>query len=226
MIQHLNYKAEDGVLIEADVNDIHKEIRFSDIEPFWSCANEEVFENGRAYVFGNLIAFFILVASGQGGVIIIWDTEKECVVHISEAAFCEAVYLFKERVYYLCQVSNYNTPSHLRLYSIPMFTMDAGKTGERLYCQSPCEVFDRDHFYTNADLRVSDKGILVKIDDKVIRYSGSPDLSVVSKRNEEYAWLYDVFIDNPSNHNFQIVEEDGFSEKIDMDKYKVFGWLT
>ena len=162
MIQNLNYKAEGNVLIGYDVNSIHKEIKFSDIEPFWNYANEEDFENGRAYVFGTLIAFSILVASGQGGVIIIWDTEKECVVHISEAAYSEAVYLFMERVYYLCQVSNYNTPSHLRLYSIPLFTMDVDKSGERLYCQSPCKVYDTDHLYTNADLKVSDKGILVK----------------------------------------------------------------
>ena len=50
------------MLIEADVNGEHKEILFSDIEKYWNYATEEDFEGGRAYVYGDSIAFSILVS--------------------------------------------------------------------------------------------------------------------------------------------------------------------
>ncbi|WP_303826287.1 hypothetical protein [Ruminococcus flavefaciens] len=224
MIENLDYKGSDGILIVADVNNVHKEIRFSDIEPLWEHANEDEFEGGRAYIVGSNIVFTILVASGQGGVIIVWDTEKECVTHISEAAYCQALYVFENKVFYLCDISNFVIPSHLQMYVIPLGTMDAWKEGKRIYCQSPCQVYDRDNDYETIDVKVSaDAGILVKVDDKIYRYSESLDPTILSKRSAKFSYLYDVFTEKTSDHTF---EEGLLGEKIDKDKYRVFGWLT
>ena len=224
MIENLNYKAESGVLIEADINGVHKEILFSDIEKYWDYATEDDFESGRVYVHDNQIVFTILVAGGQGGVIAAWDTEKECVTHISDGSYCQALYVHDDKIWYLCDVSNFMIPSHLQMYVIPLYTMDANKDGKRIFCQSPCQIYDRGCSYKTIDVKVSDEaGILVKADSKIYRYSESLDPDVLAKRNEEFAWLYDVFTEDPFNHKF---EEGVLGEKIDVDKCNIFGWLT
>ena len=224
MVKNLEYKASNGILIEADVNYVHKVIRFSDIEPLWDHANEDEFEDGRVYAIGSNIVFTILVAGRQGGVIVVWNTEKECVTHISEASYCQALYIFENEIFYLCDVSNFVVPSHLQMYVIPLGTMGAQKEGKRIYCQSPCKVYDRDNNYETIDIKVSaESGILVKIDDKIYKFSESPDSPTLSKYNVEYSHLYDVFTKDTSEHNF---EKGMRGIKSNMDKYSIFGWLT
>lgn len=125
MIENISYPGENGVLIEADVNGLHKKILFSDIEPYWGYSNEDEFEGGRAEAFDDFIMFTISAASGQGGIIVIWDVNKNCVLHISEASYCVAFSIYNEFVYTLCGVSNFVTPFHYELYATPIFTKDA-----------------------------------------------------------------------------------------------------
>ena len=110
------------------------------------------------------------------------------------------------------------------MYVIPLHTMDAYEGGQRIYCQSPCQIYDRGCSYKTIDVKVSDEaGILVKADSKIYRYSDTLDFNVLSKRNEEFAWLYDVFKKDSSNHKS---EEDSNSKNSGIDKIRVFGWLT
>lgn len=203
MIKNLNYTAKNGILIEADVDGIHKQILFSDIEPFWSYANEDDFEGGYANIKDDYIIFTILVASSQGGVIVIWDTKKDCVVHISEGSYCLTASIYKDRVFYLCDVCNYTMPSHYQMYSIPLYTMDSYKEGTRLYNQNPCKITENN--IKSIRLKVDEAGISVIVNNNAYCYSDTLDEAVNTVRKEEYSWLY---------------------EETDLNIAKVFGWLT
>ena len=122
-----------------------------------------------ANIKDDYIIFTILVASSQGGVIVIWDTKKDCVVHISEGSYCLTAAIYKDRVFYLCDVCNYTMPSHYQMYSIPLYTMDSYEEGTRLYNQNPCKITENNI-----------KSIRLKVDE-----------TVNTVRKEEYAWLYE-----------------------------------
>lgn len=205
MIENVQIVGEGDVIIEAEIDGVASEIKFSDIAPFWEYANEEDYESGRAYVYEDYIAFTMLTHSGQGGIIVVWDTNDESVVHISEAAYCQALSIFEDNIYYLCDVSNFVTPSHIQLYSVPLFTMDASESGERIYCEEPSQFYNQENPPQFFEIDASDSGIIVMIDEEEVLYSSSLDEEYLTSYNDEYSWLYD----HSSKQNTEI-----------------FGWLT
>lgn len=222
MITNISYPGENGVLIEADVDGIHEQIKFSDVLPYWSYATEDDFEGGRAYVKDDYIIFTILVASSQGGVIVVWDTKKKGIVHISNGDYCTAVAIYNDTLFYLCNVYDFVTPSHYQMYSISLNTMDVSDCGKRLYCQNPCKIEEKS--INDIDLKVNEHGIQVIINrEKTYTYSDTIEETINTVRNENYSWLYDVFTEDSSAHIF---EDDSLGGKVDLNIRKVYGWLT
>ena len=67
MIKSVNYVADQETLICVETNDAKLKIKYSDLEPYWSYANPDDFEAGRASIQDDFLIFTMLVAGGQGG---------------------------------------------------------------------------------------------------------------------------------------------------------------
>lgn len=126
-IDMLQYVADENVLLQYKADGKIETIPFSAIREYWEYATSECFEGGSAYVCGSHIIGFITVASGQGGVVFVWNVFTHKIEHISEGAYTISVLLHDGQVYNLCCVENYITPAHFVLGRINLGTKDAYK---------------------------------------------------------------------------------------------------
>lgn len=100
MLTDLQYVADNGTLIEYKDDGKTNSILFSDVIGYWDNANEEKFEGGVSCVINDSqILFTIMVASGQGGVLFIWDVQSRKIVHASNAYFCVAANIYNDKLF-------------------------------------------------------------------------------------------------------------------------------
>ena len=99
----------------------------------------------------------MLIASGQGGVVCVWDCEQNKLVHISEGSYCVAATLANGKLYTLHDISNYCMPYHLRVFSCPFGTMDANHEGMALYADEPVRIENYTKTVPSSELLVSGK---------------------------------------------------------------------
>ena len=125
------------VLLEGDINSRHIVIHFSDIKPFWEYATEEDYEDGKAVLFGEKLLFTMRTASGQGGIVAVWNTETNQIEHLSEASYCVAAAVKDEVVYILRCISNFVTPAKLMLTAVDYGVIDAFDEGKEINCTLP-----------------------------------------------------------------------------------------
>ena len=132
MIENVRFIAADGILLAGYINGTAFQLPFSDIEPYWSYANEDDFEYGFAKIFDDKLLITLLTASSQGGVVVLWDAYTETIEHVSDGSFCIAVDMDDEKVYKLLNVATYTTESNLQVWEAPLGMMDASGDGKRL----------------------------------------------------------------------------------------------
>ncbi len=173
-MKEIEYVARKGVLIK--VKDEHevKEIRFSDIKPFWQYATESYFEGGNALLLDNIVVFSIIVASGQGEVIVGWDLEQDKVIHISNADYCIDFAIYKDMLYMLFDVNNYTTPSNISVYRIPFGTMDANNVGTKLCSENSINI------HGELKIEVNESGIFIVSNNSRITFASSPENALIS----------------------------------------------
>ena len=136
-IGNLDYKARDGVLISYSKNNQEKTIHFEDVFEIWDYLTEDSFEGGRAYIWGQYIAFSALVASRQDGVFFVWNTVTEKFDHYSRCPYFADAIWYSDDIYILSEVSNFVTPYHLEMWVVPFGTKDRTEDGHRVYCDNP-----------------------------------------------------------------------------------------
>lgn len=110
------------------MDDKEYSIPFAPIAKYWEYANEEDVERAKMTLLdnGNLL-IALTTASGQGGVVAVWDTKKHQLIHISEAAFAVAASVYRGCVYTLCCISHWGAKDSFSVTKAPLGTMDAWK---------------------------------------------------------------------------------------------------
>ena len=100
------------------------------IDEVWGNDYVQEIEGYSVFPSGDLLVLILSVASGQGGVIVLWDYKRNKVIHISEGAFVCSVALIEDKVVSLRLVSSFTTPTHFGYTVCPIETMDAWKEFE------------------------------------------------------------------------------------------------
>lgn len=119
-------------------------IPFSALKKYWDYADEDDIEGGNMIPLndGNILIFFT-TASDQGGVVFIWDTEKDEIVHVSEGAYTIAASIYKGEVFTLRYIHYWGITPYLAWSKAPAKTMDAWSETEIHkiegidYCEGP-----------------------------------------------------------------------------------------
>ena len=132
--------------------------------------------------------FTFLTASGQGGVVCVWDCAQNKLVHISGGAYCVSATLADGKLYMLRDISNFCTPYHLRVFACPFGTMDANVEGAALFADQPTKIDNYSETVPLAKLRVAKGRIVVVIGDKEITFAADENSAYTMK--DEYAAYY------------------------------------
>lgn len=139
-IQLLKFVAKTNTLLQYEVDGKIEIIPFSAIREYWEYATGEDFEGGSAYVSGSYIVGFITVASGQGGIVFVWNVVNQKIEHVSEGAYTISVLLHGDTVYNLCCVANYMTPAHFMLCKAKLGTKDANTAADVVEFDCSCSI--------------------------------------------------------------------------------------
>lgn len=101
------------------------EINYSTIKPYWFYASKADVESVRATLLdGDNLLFILITASGQGGVIFIWDTKAHKVIHVSEGAYAVAGAVYNDKVYAFRDVHHWGIEPYTAISEIGIETMD------------------------------------------------------------------------------------------------------
>ena len=176
-ITNLQFILKDGVLLTYDNNDQEHQILFSAISKYWSYL-EDLFEGGTAKVVGNYIIGTGLGASGQTGIVFIWDTEKDKLVHISEGAFAMDASILDNQVYVISETVIFGQRSHFELCRASFGTMNANES-EYLDWYFPLNLYNYDGNFDSIKLYGKNHHLYVRVKGKEC------SINIVEKENNK-----------------------------------------
>ena len=125
MLENSTYLCE-AVLADGRIEKLDKKV----IDDVWGNDYVQEIEGYSVFPSGDLLVLILSVASGQGGVIVLWDYEHNKVIHISEGAYVCSVAVIEDKVVSLRLVTNFTSPAHFGYTVCPVETMDAWKESE------------------------------------------------------------------------------------------------
>ena len=203
IIDDVNYIGRDGVLISYTKNDTEKKIKFDEVNEIWDYLTEDTFEGGRAYIWGEYIAFSALVASRQGGAFFLWNTVTEVFDHYSHCPYFTDAVWYSDDIYILSEVSNFVTPYHLEMWVVPFGTKDRTEDGHRVYCEEPKQYTSSSPW--SCKLSITGRKMEVYIDG--VPYLYTSDISSLKEKgqNPNFAHLYEEYKEpfDPRKHIMQ-----------------------
>lgn len=123
---------KNGILLKYDYKDVNNNLRHSVISKHWEYANEEELEEIKVYADKSLLVGLLTVASGQGGVIFVYDMEKKELIHISEGSYAVDVKLKDDNIFVLHYVSNWGSKSNFMVSKTELGIMDPWNEGDVL----------------------------------------------------------------------------------------------
>lgn len=115
---------KNGILLKYDYKGVKNNLRHSIISKHWEYANEEELEEIKVYADKNLLIGLLTVASGQGGVIFVYDMEKKELIHISEGSYAVDVKQRDNNLFVLHYVSNWGSKSNFMVSKTELGIMD------------------------------------------------------------------------------------------------------
>lgn len=107
-----------NTLIDILVNEQHQRITLDMLKEIWhdiSDGERQEIEYINADVYGGLVICCMSVSQGQGGIVFIWDTNKQKITHYSDGRFAVKAVIRDNKVYVLREVSYWGVPAHLEL---------------------------------------------------------------------------------------------------------------
>ncbi len=169
MINNVEIVLDNNTLISYDTERGTEYLNFSVIQPFWNYADKDEIEGVRVYTLDDQETLILLlsIASGQGGVVIGWNTVQRCIEHISGASYVIAVDQFDNMIYMLGMVSNFTTHPHFFLNKIPYGIKDAWMEGTAIPNFSLDKTDEYSGEFEDADLFVNKDKIQVRLKDRL-----------------------------------------------------------
>lgn len=188
MINNIEYIANKRTLIRVTTDKGIFSISYKDIRPYWNYARPSHFEEGKAILSGDNLIFSVLTASGQGGVVCVWNCNENRLIHISEGAFFETAVIFNDKLYVLRNVYCWGTPPHLRLSTCPLGTMDACYEGTFLYADVPTKIDNYDEALSDVKILVENDEISLRFGEKTVLFTKNVSNAITF--NEKYSEHY------------------------------------
>ena len=190
MINNIRFSYRNGTIISYLKDGVRDRVPYSCVKKIWKNLTLDSIEGGRVKVFDNLVAFVIIVASGQGGVLFVWDTDKKEIVHYSGAAYCEDFLIIGTKIITMHIISNYVTPYHIQMWTCPLGTRDIWETGKRLYCKKPVCFDNGDASIINMHLKLKGQVLEVVVGNQDYLYSDDVSSIEAQGPNPDYEFLY------------------------------------
>lgn len=97
------------------------------LRPIWhdiSNGSRDDIEYLSADLYDDLLVCCAYVSQGQGGIVFVWDTSKEKIVHYSDGNFAVKAAINNDIVYVLRMVSFWGQEAHLEMDCCPLGTME------------------------------------------------------------------------------------------------------
>ncbi|WP_407720811.1 hypothetical protein [Ruminococcus sp. JE7B6] len=119
-------------ILNIHANGIVQSITIDMIKSIWRGVSDdelEYIEYVDAEVFDNLVSCCITVASGQGGIVFVWDVTKKQFVHYSNGEFAVKVKVYNQHIYILREISYWGVKAHLRLDICPLGIKSMDESG-------------------------------------------------------------------------------------------------
>jgi len=165
-IEMLEFVADTNNLLQYEMDGKTEAIPFSAIRRYWEYATSEDFEGGSAYVNGSYIIGFITVASGQGGLVFVWNIATHKIEHISGGAYTISVLLHGNTVYNFCCVTNYMTPAYFMLCKAKLGTKDASTEADVVKFDCSCSIGEYNGNYGSIKLMADKEELYLSADSK------------------------------------------------------------
>ena len=158
-----------GVFATYEAQEEKHELLLKDLEPYWQYANETDIEQITVRSVDDYIIAGFTIASGQGGVVTVWDTNGK-LIHVSSGSFGVASTIFDGYVYTLCAVIYWGHPLSFSLKRIRLGAMNAFEDSDEVegFVFNESEVYD-------TSLRGEDVFLEVNANE-----------CVISNQNKEY----------------------------------------
>jgi len=152
----------DKAFIEIYYKNEIQDVSYSMLQKFFEYASFDEIENCGAYINGQYIIAWLSVASGQGGIVLVWDVEQKEIVHLSEGAYVQKALLFNDKLYVLREVGCWGIKNYLSLGCCPFGIMDVWDSS--IYEDIPINIeLDDDRVYDNNNyiLKILDDNKLI-----------------------------------------------------------------
>lgn len=105
--------------------------------PYWLNANSAEVENIWVDITQLYIMGIIRVASGQGGIIFVWDTVEERIVHLTEGAFAVRAAVHQGKVYTIRYVWHWGVAAYLMAEVVDFGGIDSRLEGTTIPLDFP-----------------------------------------------------------------------------------------
>lgn len=93
-----------------------------------------------------VVVSFMAEAEFQNGIILVWDTVSEKIVHVSYGAFVKKAFVYKGYVYSVRDIMASGIKPHLEFYKIPFGVMAEEANGERVAKDANITADDEKHY--------------------------------------------------------------------------------
>lgn len=189
MVTNLTYIAEGETLLRYIKDGVLQTLSFHVVNDICPEVTVDSFEGGRAKVYDNIIVFTVLVASGQGGLLFLYDTDKQAFLYNIESPYCIDFLMINQALITLRAVWNYVTPFHFEVYAQLLGSTDSQETPQRVYCEVPQKTnsSDPDDSYLVLE---SCKLFVVAGSGKHL-FSSNVENITNQQPNPEYSFLYE-----------------------------------
>ena len=121
-----------NTLLTYEFNGEQRKIKFSDLSQYWEYANEDDFESGTVEENEDYIIGTMTTASGQVGIIYVWNKLENKLAHISDGAFAVSAALADNSVYLLCAISSWGKKESFMVTKAPFGTMNPAEEGKNV----------------------------------------------------------------------------------------------
>lgn len=127
-------------------------LTLSKLAPYWSYTTPEDIEYTWVDAQQKFVVGIITVASGQGGILFVWDTEEQRIVHISDGSYAVRALLHHKQIYTIRYVYCWGTPAHLTAEVVDFGSLDSQIEGNELKLN--LELSDENNPYDDPSLRL------------------------------------------------------------------------
>lgn len=162
-----------------------RRITFYRIRKYWDYANAEQNEGITVSVQNQYIICILIVASGQGGIVFVWDTEKNCIVHLSEASYAVKSIVAEGNVISLCHVAHYGTRPYFTLICSEFNTIDVWKEPKSLVVEGIEDDLDNEYSLDNYTLCMDGNNLICGYKTQVCTYAPE-ELGIVRAENDSW----------------------------------------